>query len=102
MKENNGGTIDLAEDDWELHPIQDTTDRKRICRTASHVMIENKRYLKWHNKAPNTLSIAENGCGDRLLLQQEGNKFLPTVFFWSHETGEKAQVAESITEAIRD
>lgn len=101
MRVNNGGSIELAADDWELHPIQDTTDRKRISRTANHVLTENKSYSKWNTKIEDTLSIAENGCGDRLIFQNKGGEFLPSVYCWNHETGESVQVAKSILEAVR-
>jgi len=101
MKTKNGGTVELGNEDWELHPIQDTTDQKRISRTASHVLIENQSYAEWNNKAENTLSIAENGCGDRLLLRKEENGFLPAVYAWYHETGNVNRIANSITQANR-
>jgi SMI1 / KNR4 family (SUKH-1) len=101
IKTDNGGSIELAADDWELHPIRDTTDRKRISRTANHVLVENKSYSEWTQQVGNTLSIAVNGAGDRLILQKEGNKYLPAVYLWSHETGEVSKIANSIENATR-
>lgn len=43
MKQNNGGTIYLDEDDWELFPIEDKLDKKRISRTCNHVIYETNR-----------------------------------------------------------
>jgi hypothetical protein len=32
---DNGGDVEAADDVWQLFPVQDTTDRKRISRTAT-------------------------------------------------------------------
>lgn len=40
MKLDNGGEASTQEDDWELYPIKDTSDRKRISRTCHHILYE--------------------------------------------------------------
>lgn len=102
MKADNGGTIKLAEEWWELHPIQDTSDRKRISRTSSHVLVENQSYRQWSNAAPHTLSIGEDGGGNRLVLKKSGNTFQPEIYFWHHETGKPIMIASSLADAVRD
>lgn len=102
MMDRNGGTIFLAEDDWELHPVQDTSDRKRISRTANHILKEQAVYQHWIGAKPDTLSIATNGCGDHLVLMKQGDSYLPEVYRWDHETGELSYCASSIQEAERE
>ena len=101
MLPNNGGEIELADLDWELHPIRDTTDRKRIARTTSHVLVENQSYAEWDNAAPDTLSIGDDGCGNRIVLQKLDGKYQDEIFVWDHETGELTKLADSISEATR-
>ena len=38
MKLDNGGEATTEEDDWELYPIKDTSDRKRMSRTCNHII----------------------------------------------------------------
>ena len=102
MMDRNGGTIFLAEDDWELHPVQDTSDRKRISRTANHVLKEQAAYQDWIGAKPDTLSIATNGCGDHLVLMKQGDRYLPEVYRWDHKTGNLLLCASSIQEAVRE
>lgn len=101
MMQKNGGTIELNDDDWELHPIKDTSDRKRLSRTANHVLLEQSTYESWPRFVPETLSIATNGSGDRLVLKRHRNAYLPEIYHWDHETGELNLIASSITEAHR-
>jgi SMI1 / KNR4 family (SUKH-1) len=101
MLPNNGGEIELADLDWELHPIKDASDRKRLARTASHVLVENQSYAEWHNAAPDTLSIGEDGCGNRIVLRKLDGEYQDEIFAWDHETGELTKLADSITEATR-
>ncbi|MEE8114630.1 MAG: SMI1/KNR4 family protein [Nitrososphaerales archaeon] len=40
MKRANGGSVEAADDVWELIPIRDVSDRKRLSRTTNHVLLE--------------------------------------------------------------
>jgi hypothetical protein len=40
MNTENGGEILTEEDEWQLFPIFDKTDKKRISRTANHIVLE--------------------------------------------------------------
>ena len=54
MMPSNGGEIDAASDYWNLIPLRDTSDRKRLFRTANHVLAETKSFSGfplWHENA---------------------------------------------------
>jgi hypothetical protein len=84
---DNGGEIEAADDIWQLFPVQDTTDRKRLSRTASHIVRETAEARKWDGFPSRAIAIASNGSGDYLILQDmAGNgNFADTVLLWSHD-----------------
>lgn len=84
----NGGQIKADGDSWELFPVFDAADRKRITRTANHIVRETKAARKWADFPQDAIAIAENGSGDFLILRAGSDE----VEFWDHETGESAGV----------
>ena len=40
MLRENGGEFETEEDTWQQYPIADTSDRKRLSRTANHIIKE--------------------------------------------------------------
>lgn len=98
MKQNNGGTIYLDEDDWELFPIEDKLDKKRISRTCNHIVHETNIAKEWASFPTQSLAIASDGCSNLLILKQEDNKYLNEVYIWNHETFELKQVANDFSE----
>lgn len=94
----NGGELETEEDDWQQYPIADTSDRKRLSRTANHILKETEACLDWSGFPANALAIAGNGCGDQLVFLKEGNTFQSTVYHWSHETHDLQKVANDFTE----
>jgi hypothetical protein len=95
MKASNGGEVVIEDDDWLLFPIADTSDRKRLSRTANHIVAETKACREWPRFPLAAVAIADNGGGDRLVFLREGDRFLPTVYVWSHETAELRPLAGS-------
>jgi len=98
MKLNNGGEMSTEEDDWELYPIKDTSDRKRLSRTCNHIINETESCRGFGYFPQNALAIAGNGCGDQMVFLKENGQFLNTVYLWLHETGEIQELAESFNE----
>ena len=93
MMKSNGGECAAKSDYWNIIPIRDTSDRKRLSRTANHVLVETKSFSEfpsWHEGA---FAIAENGTGDALVMFLKGQRFEPQVFYWCHEDGSLEQVA---------
>lgn len=95
MIRSNGGEVDWDEQTWWLHPIADTSDRKRLARTANHVLVETRVARKRVRFPQNGIAIAHNVSGDNLILLVESAGIGPTVHHWDHETA-------AITVAVAD
>jgi len=93
---SNGGEVEAQDDTWQVHPLEDRTDRKRSARSANHVVWETEQARKWSAFPINAIAIASNGTGDRLVLLQQDSAFADAVYLWSHESGELRPIAESI------
>ena len=98
---DNGGELTTEEDDWQLFPFFDSSDKKRISRTSNDIVRETGLAKKWSNYPVDCIAIASNGSGDLLVFKREfpQAKILEdTVYFWSHETGELEKVSSSFSE----
>lgn len=98
MARSNGGEVEAADDVWQLHPIADTSDRKRLARTANHIIGETSVLQSWAGFPAGALAIGANGSGDRLVFLRGATSFGPAVHLWSHETGQTEQLAEDFGE----
>lgn len=94
----NGGEFEAKEDEWQQYPITDTTDRKRLSRTANHIIKETESCRGWPNFPEHALAIAGNGGGDQLILLKNGALFEPTVYLWLHDTGQLIKIADDFSE----
>jgi len=97
MLRENGGEFEAMEEDWQQYPIADTTDRKRLSRTANHVLKETNQCRGWHRFPEAAIAIAGNGTGDQLVFMKRGSAFDSAVYVWSHETGALAMVADDFS-----
>jgi hypothetical protein len=94
----NGGEVEVAGDVWQLYPVLDRSDRKRLARTCNDVHYETKSLRQWTGSPDSAVAIAGNGGGDRLVLLPDPNDSSVLgagVFVWDHETG-------SVTLAAKD
>ncbi len=101
MMKDNGGELATEEDDWQLFPFFDSSDKKRLSRTSNDIVRETELAKKWPNFPPDCVAIASNGSGDFLVFKRESSqakKLEDVVYFWSHETGELEQVSSSFSE----
>jgi hypothetical protein len=100
MKKANGGELVLGEETWYLHPILDTTDRKRTSRTSNDVLRETASIKAWPEFPSQGVAIANNGEGDMLvfLVDAAAGKVEEPVYLWRHEGGELEKVAEFFAE----
>lgn len=101
MAKLNGGSVTLGSDDFELHPFMDTSDRKRLARTASDIVRETAAARQWSGFPQDAVSIGANGCGDFLVLvpsQINPAVLAQEVYWWDHETGELNKVADDFSE----
>ena len=86
--ENNGGEIAVVPwpDVWSLYPVRDDTDRRRLARTASHIVRQHTELAELREAGDlpdDAIAIAENAGGD-LLLRLASESFA----VWDHETAE--------------
>ncbi|WP_421306142.1 SMI1/KNR4 family protein [Aeromonas veronii] len=88
MLMSNGGELEIENDVWLQYPIADTSDRKRLSRTANHIIKETNHLKSWPGFPKEAVAIAGNGSGDQLVLLKEGTSFGQEIYIWSHETGE--------------
>ena len=100
MRQSNGGEVEANTDSWTLYPIADKTDRKRLARTANHILVETQGCREWPKFPEHALAIACNGTGDQLVYLRNGHCFGLKVYAWSHETGELEVVADSISQLL--
>ena len=100
MRQSNGGEVETDDDYWNLYPIADTSDRKRLARTANHILAETQACQGWPGFPENALAIARNSTGDQLLFLKKGTEFGATVYAWSHETGNIKAVADSFNKLL--
>ena len=103
MVKLNGGTVQTPPDAWELYPIFDTSDKKRLKRTCNDVVRETKNAHDWPDFLPQGVAIGNNGCGDQLVLLPQPNDpelLAHEVYWWDHETGNLHQVANDFGDLI--
>ena len=100
MMANNGGTAITDEDQWDIHPIKDVSDRKRTSRSCNHIIAETKAAREWRAFPFDALAIGGNGLGDVMLLlpsQADPATFSDQIFAYWHETGEVKPLADDFS-----
>ncbi len=101
VRRDNGGEMEATDDVWQLHPVFDTSERKRITRTGNHIVRETIENRKWDRFPKNGVAFASNGSGDVLIflpLETEPQQLGETVHFWDHETGKTEEIAEDLAD----
>lgn len=89
LLKENGGTIEVADDFWELFAVFDTTDRKHIARSSTNIPGETNSAREWPGFPPSAIAIASNGSGDYLVLlpaADDSANLDPTLYLWQHDT----------------
>ncbi len=59
--------VENLNDEWWLYPIRDANDRKRISRTANHILRGNNILKEESDLPTNVIAIAHNSQGDQIL-----------------------------------
>jgi hypothetical protein len=98
MMASNGGEVYAYNDVWNLHPILDTSDRKRLSRSCNDILRETGVMRDWPGWPENAVAIADNGTGDKLLFLRKDQVYQPEVYVWLHDTGNLIEVARSFAE----
>ena len=101
MKASNGGSVRAFNDVWQLHPILDPSDRKRLKRSCNDIVRETEFMRDFPGWPQDALAIAENGGGDRLVLLKKERHYEPEVYVWLHDTDELVAVAEVFSDLER-
>ena len=83
LKRDNGGTIVVTGEEYRLHPILDDSHRRRIARTANHVVRETAQARQRHGFPRDAVSIARVDYGNHLVILPGSGK----IHIWDHETG---------------
>lgn len=97
MAEDNGGSLRVRTDEFELFKFLDRSDRKRMARTAAlDIVRENATARRWTDYPDDAIAIGSNGGGDLLVLFRSDGRLGPEVHIWDHETGSTTQVATDI------
>ena len=97
MLRENGGDIEIDDDDWQQYPVADTSDRKRLSRSANHILKETDSCRGWARFPEHAVAIAGNGAGDQLVLLKQNGVIAPEVYAWLHESGELKKVADDFS-----
>lgn len=104
MCRDNGGAVAVGRDLFQLHPILDTTDRKRLARSCNDILRETAAARKYQPDQfpPDALAIGNNGGGDLLVLvpDADGRRYADAVYWWDHETGELHPAADAFEELM--
>lgn len=99
---DNGGSIAVRTDEFELFKILDRSDRKRMARTAANDIVrENVAARSWTGFPEDCVAIGTNNAGDYLVLLRVGASLGPAVYVWDHETGGMAEVASDFGDLLR-
>jgi len=101
MMTRNGGEFELAGEPWFLHPVLDNSDADRFRRSWDDVVRQTQIARTWRGFPEAAVAIADNGCGDRLiLLPATGCDAAPTLARWDHETGAIELIAGGVEAAF--
>ncbi len=98
MQGHNGGSVRTGTDEWQLYPIFDTSDKKRLNRTCNDIIRETQSAKSWTDFPDEAVAIGANVCGDQLIFLRKGSQLGPEVFWWDHETGAIHQAAKDFAE----
>lgn len=89
MSENGGEIDDADEGYWVVFPVYDDSDRRRLSRSANHVVKETEA---WRGKGwgfpDDAVAIAEDQTGNALILLPGDD----TIYLWDHELAEPCAI----------
>jgi len=100
MIANNGGSASDDEDQWDIHPIKDTTDRKRMSRSCNHILVETKAAQEWQGFPSDAVAIGGNGFGDVMCLlpsKSDSTVYDEQIYVYWHETGKVKPLVDQLT-----
>ena len=105
MMSENGGCVMAREMEWEIYPFFDTSDRKRLARTANDILRETVQVRNWEGFPEGGWAIANNGYGDILFFKRapnDENIFENTVYAFWHETRNIETIAKDFSDLSKE
>jgi len=94
---NNGGETENEE--FQIFPFWDKSDKKRISRTSNHIGLETKNAKGWKGFPDLSIAIGADGMGNLLILQHQGDGLLKEeIYLWNHETSFSEMIAKDLVE----
>ncbi|PXX42089.1 SMI1/KNR4 family protein [Undibacterium pigrum] len=94
MMQRNGGSIEIFEDVFDLHPFYDTTDKRRLKSSCNSIVHETQTARQHYGLPDDLILIARNGGGDSLCFQILKNGELDQhVYLHRHDVDELQPVA---------
>ncbi|MFO6505314.1 SMI1/KNR4 family protein [Corynebacterium freneyi] len=85
MSENGGEIDDADEGYWFLYPVYDDSDRRRLARSANHVVKETETRRSEADGFPqDAVPVAEDQEGNAIVLLPGDDRF----YVWDHELRE--------------
>jgi hypothetical protein len=88
MIRSNGGEIATVDDDWQLYPIFDDSDRTRLKRSCNDVVRETSTARQWTGFPERGIAIGTNGEGDVLVflpIDSDPKQLDCKLYVWNHE-----------------
>ena len=101
LMRENGGELSLPPDHWQLFPVLDTSNKKRLKRTCNDIVLETKNSQEWAGFPPQGVAIGANGGGDNLLFMpsaDDPSTLASDLFWWDHETGQLHRIHSTLDE----
>lgn len=100
MMNRNGGAVATENDVWDLYPIADDSDRKRLARTLNGIVPETDQARAWRGFPAGAIALGGNGGGDQLVFLANELGLGPEVFIWLHDTCELVHVADDFADLV--
>jgi len=93
---SNGGEVEVDEAWWDLHPVADDSDARRIGPTWDHVCRQTGQARAQGRFPDAAIAIADDGSGDRLVLMARAPGAALELAVWRHVTGEVVWAAVAV------
>lgn len=96
----NGGEVEVDGEWWDLHPVADASDPRRIGPTWDHVCRQTDLARLLGGFPSAAIAIGEDGSGDRLVLLAPSPGSSPQLGIWQHASGEVSWTQQPLDRAF--
>ena len=88
LRRQNGGEVQIDEEWWDLHPVADASDPRRIGPTWDHVCRQTELSRLLGGFPADAVAIGDDGSGDLLVLKAREPGATLELAVWQHATAE--------------